>query len=63
MPDRPLVELAALLARAYLRLLTASRKDPEIAQDSAAQDSATVLRIGVDVAGRPKHELDRGVRR
>jgi hypothetical protein len=48
-------ELASLLARGYLRLLTASRMEP-------AQESPTGPRIGVDVAGRPKHELDRGVR-
>ena len=51
------MELAVLLARAYLRLLTVGQQGLELAQDPAAQESPTGLRIGVDVAGRAKHEL------
>ena len=62
MPDRPIPELATLLARGYLRLLSA-RQGPEIAQDASLQHSPTGVRIGVDVAEATMAQLPREARR
>ena len=53
-------QLSILLARGYLRVLTANRQDSVIARDSAPQESPTGPRIGVDVAGEKMAQLPRG---
>src|SRR2546422_3087954 len=60
--EQSLRELSALLARGYLRLLASGRQGSEIAPNPALRESATGSPNSLDVAGRAKHELGRGVR-
>ncbi len=53
-----ITELASVLARAYLRLLAAGRRVPQIAAVSRSGESPANSPIPLDVAGPAKRELD-----